>query len=65
MVMERWLTPGEVATQCDYLWEQLTLDEDFDAEWADSVIRLALQGRIEVGERNGVLMVRVPLQLTT
>jgi len=49
----------------DHLWEQLTLDEDFEPDWAESVIRLALQGRIEVGERGGMLVVRLPLHLTT
>jgi hypothetical protein len=63
--MEHWWTPGEVATRSDLLWEQLTLDEDFEADWADSVIRLALQGRIDVGERDGVLVMRLPLHLTT
>jgi Arc/MetJ-type ribon-helix-helix transcriptional regulator len=51
-----------VASQSDYLRELLTLDEDFEVDWADSVIRLALQGRIEVGERDGVLVLRMPRQ---
>jgi hypothetical protein len=63
--MEHWFTPGEVATMSDHLWEILTLDEDFEPDWAESVIRLALQSRIEVGERDGVLVIRLPSQMTT
>jgi len=59
IVMEHWWTPGEVATLRESIWQQLTLDEDFELGWADSVIRLAVQGKVEVGERDGLLTVRL------
>jgi hypothetical protein len=63
--MEHWFTIEEVLTDSDQLWVRLTEgadDVDLAAEVADSVLRLAIQGKVEIGERDGELVLSLPRQ---
>lgn len=59
--MERWFTIEEVLADSDQLWVRLTEgadDSDLAAEVADSVLRLAIQGKVEIGEQDGRMVIR-------
>lgn len=64
--MERWLTIQEVLADSDQLWVRLiedSDDSDFAAEVADSVLRLAIQGKVEIGEQDGRMVIRESTQV--
>jgi hypothetical protein len=65
--MVRWLTVNEVLAESDQLRERLIESDDanpaFAAEVADSVLRLAIQGKVEIGEQDGRMVIRESTQV--
>ena len=55
--MEQWWTSGELFVMHDYILERLTEERDWMV--ADRVMALAEQGLLEIGERNGRMIVRL------
>lgn len=63
--MEQWLTVKDVLADSERLWLRLIEgpeDTGFAVEVADSVLRLAIQGKVEIGEQDGALILRLPRQ---
>lgn len=64
--MGHWWNAGELQAVRPRLRELILKDigfSDFDLAVAESVLRLASQGKIEMGERNGHVVLREPTEV--
>ncbi len=61
--MERWWTKEQVSRDRAHLRRRLLTEmgfTDFDLDVAEAVLRLAARGQVEIGEKDGRLLVRSP-----